>query len=524
MQEKIVPISKAIKSIQDGDTIAINGFVGIGTPEELVIGLETRFLETGSPSNVTLTFAAAPGDAGERGLNRLAHKGLVGRAIGGHWSLVPKIATLAVDNEIEAYNLPLGCISQLYRAIAAQRPGMLSRVGVRTFVDPRLEGGRINARTLTDLVKFIDLEGEEYLFYKTFPINVCFIRGTTADPAGNVTMEREAVTLDALPIAMATRNSGGTVIVQVEQIAERASLNPRNVQIPGELVDYIVVASPENHDQTYATHYSSALAGQIRVPVERIPPLPLDERKIIARRAAMELPDRAIINLGIGMPEGVASVAAEENVLNHLTLTTESGVIGGFPQGGLDFGSALNASAVIPQNQIFDFYEGGGLNLAVLGMAQVDAKGNVNVSRFNGRLAGAGGFINISQNARKIIFCGTFTAGGLKVSTEGEILTILNEGKSRKFIKAVEQITFSGDYARHLEQDVLYVTERCVLSLGQNGMELIEVAPGIDIEKDILAHMDFKPIVHFPRLMDERLFKTTSLGLARIMKNNEKTR
>jgi propionate CoA-transferase len=517
MKNKIVSAAEAIAIIRPGDTVSVAGFVGIGTPDELIIALETRFRETREPNGLTLVFAAAPGDGKDRGLNRLAHPGLVRRAIGGHWGLVPKLAKLAVDNQIEAYNLPLGCIAQLYRDIAARRAGLLSRVGLRTFVDPRQDGGKVNERTTEDLVELLMVGGKEYLLYKAFPIHVALIRGTTADTAGNITMEREALMLDALPAAMAAKNSRGFVIAQVERIAQEGSLDARRVQVPGILVDCVVLADPENHRQTYATAHNGAFSGQIRVPMDRQTPMVLDERKIMARRAALELPPGGVVNLGIGMPEGVAVVAAEEKVLQFVTLTAEPGVIGGMPQGGLNFGAALNPDAVIQQNQQFDFYDGGGLDLAVLGMAQVDGEGNVNVSRFGPRLAGAGGFINISQNARKAVFLGAFTAGGLVLAIEDGKLRVVNEGKSRKFIEKVEQITFSGGFAGENGQPVLYVTERCVFRRTAEGVELVEVAPGIDIDRDILAHMGFRPIVRDPQLMDARLFRPEPMGMEQIL-------
>jgi propionate CoA-transferase len=513
MKNKIVTTDEAMAIVRDGDTVAFSGFVGSGTPEELIAGLERRFVETGAPRDLTLLFAAAPGDGKERGLNRLAREGLVKRAVGGHWSLVPKLSAMAVAGKIEAYNLPLGTLTQLFRDIAGHRAGTLTKVGLRTFVDPRQQGGRINANTTEDLVRVMAIDGEEWLFYRAFPVSVAFLRGTTADLAGNITMEREALTLDNLALAMAAKNSNGFVIAQVERVCAPGALNPRQVQIPGVLVDCVVVAKPEHHHQTYATVYSPAYSGELRAPLDSLAPMAFDERKVIARRCAFDLPMGGVVNLGIGMPEGVAAVANEEKVLRYVTLTAEPGVIGGLPQSGLDFGAAINTDAVIHQNQQFDFYDGGGLDMACLGMAQVDAQGNVNVSRFGPRLAGAGGFINISQSARRLLFAGTFTTGGLEVKIADGKLSVVREGKARKFVQAVEQITFNGGYAAEIGQPVLYVTERCVFRRTRDGMELAEVAPGIDIERDILAHMDFVPLVDKPREMDPRIFRDEPMQL-----------
>ena len=382
-----------------------------------------------------------------------------------------------------------------------------------TFVDPRNGGGKINKKTTEDIVEIVEYDGKEYLAYKTFPIHAALIRGTTADVDGNITFEKEALILESLAIATAAKNSGGIVIVQVERVAKKGSLKAREVIIPGVMVDAVVVSKPENHWQTFEEEYNPAFSCEVKVPVETIPAMEMNERKIISRRSAFELNKGDIVNLGIGLSEGISSIANEEEITENFTLTAEPGVIGGLPAGGLNFGAATNTEAMISQPAQFDFYHGGGLDITFLGMAQADQEGNLNVSKYGSRLTGAGGFIDISQNARTVVFMGTFTAGGLEISIDKGKLIIKKEGKCKKFVKEVEHITFSGWYARQRQQKVFYVTERCVFKLTQKGMELIEIAPGIDLETDILNQMEFLPIVNQPKLMDEQIFKQSPMGL-----------
>ena len=512
--KKIIEVEDAVAVIHNGDVIASAGYGGNGTPDQLFVALEKRFLETGEPRDLTLVFAGGQGDMKDKGLNRLGHAGLLKRVIGGHFGLIPRIEKLAVANQIEAYNLPEGILTHLYRDIGAGKPGTLSPVGLGTYIDPRHGGGRMNAMTTEDIVRLIEIDGEEFLFFKAFPIKVALIRGTTADPDGNITAEREALTLENLALAIAARNSGGIVLAQVERIAAEGSLDARRVQVPGVLVDCVVLAEPEHHMQTYGTQFSPAFAGELRVPHEKAQVPDLSERKVIARRAALELSPNCVINVGVGtVPDQVPLVAGEERVQDLITLTVDPGVMGGVPMSGLDFGAAINYQAVIDHCSEFDFIDGGGLDAAFLGFGECDAQGNVNASRFGARIPGCGGFINISQNAKKIVFVGTFTSGGLEVAIESGRMRIAKEGKFAKFVGEIGQTTFSADYARRRRQEVLYVTERCVFRLGEKGLTLTEVAPGIEIERDILAQMPFRPAIDGPRVMDTLIFQPGPMGL-----------
>ena len=511
---KVISLEQAVSMIPDGATLGIGGFIGCGHPQEFSVGIEESFLKSGHPRDLTIMFSAGIGDGTDKlGLNKLGHEGLLKRIVGGHWGLIPALQKMVFENKVEGYNLPLGTISLMFRDIAGHRPGTFTKIGLKTFVDPRIEGAKMNERSKDDLVELVNLNGEEWLWYKSFPVNVALIRATYCDEDGNATMDKEAATLDSLSIAQAAKNSGGIVLLQVEKVVQNGTLDPRKVKIPGIYVDGIVVSRPENHMQTYANQFDPSLCGEVKVPVDSIPPMKLNERKVICRRAAMELDPDAIINLGIGMPEGVANVANEEG-LPGLKLTVEAGGIGGVPNAGTAFGTCTNPVAIIDQPYQFDFYDGGGLGQAFLGLAECDKYGNINVSRFGPKIAGCGGFINITQTSPVVVYCGTFTAGGLKVEIKDGKLNILQEGRIKKFKESVEQITFSAEYANDTGQKVMYVTERAVFELIDGKLTLTEIAPGVDLQKDVLGQMEFEPtIAKDLKTMDLRIFKDEIMGL-----------
>jgi propionate CoA-transferase len=492
---RIITADEAAALIQNGDTVALSGFGLACVNEETIAAVERRFLASSQPHDLTVVHATALGNRRDKGMSHWGHKGLIKRWIGGIAIASPALAKLIESDGCEAYNLPQGVITQLYREIAAKRPGVITKIGLGTFVDPRVEGGRMSPSTVGDIVQVIELAGEEWMFYPSFPLQVGLIRGSVADEKGNLTLTREGLKMEVLPIAQAVRNSGGIVIAQVESVAAAGTLDPNDVKVPGILVDYLVVSQPENHFQTENTRYNPAFSGQLRAPLSSVAPIGLGERKVIARRCAMELTAGAVLNLGVGIPCDVGTVVAEEGLSDGIVLTTEAGAIGGVPAGLADFGHSYNPEALVDHHSQFDFYDGGGLDVSVLGLAQSDAAGNVNVSKFGSRVAGCGGFINISSTARKLIFAGTMTAGGLEIEVVDGTLKIIKEGRVRKFLRQVEQITFSGEYAMRRDQTVLYVTERAVFQLIDGVVTLIEIAPGIDVERDVLGHMDFEPAV-----------------------------
>jgi len=512
LAQKLCTADEAVALIANGQTLATSGLVGAAVPESLLLALERRFRRTAEPNGLTLIYGAGQGDGNQRGVNHLAHEGLVKRVIGGHWGLAPRMGRLANEGKIEAYNFPQGVICQLYRDIAAGRPGCITHVGLDTFIDPIRQGGRLNDRTPDEgLVQRVELDGSTWLWYKAIPIHVGLIRAYQADRFGNLNMDGEVMIGEVLPIAQAAHNHGGVVIAQVKQTVDVA-LQPHAVHVPGVLVDRIVVAGEDEHEQTFGETNPAFCAAQ---PIAELAhgdlaePLPLDERSIISARACDELRQGAICNLGIGMPEGIARVAAVRGLLDQVTLTVESGPIGGMPAGGLAFGASVYPQAIIDQPAMFDFYDGRGLDFAALGAAQIDQFGNVNVSKFGTHLAGVGGFVNISQNAKRVVFCGTFTARGLQVAVDQGKLSIVKEGSVRKFVDQVEQVSFSARRARERDQQVLYVTERAVFQLADEGLELIELAPGIDMQSEVLAQMEFQPTIRSVRPMPQHAFVRT---------------
>lgn len=510
---KIMTADEAAMLVEDGMTVSTNGFVACDLPEELTSALEQRFLNTGSPKNLTYFYAAGQGNRDGSGADHFAHEGMTSKVIAGHYNMAPKLGELIMQNKIKAYNLPQGTLSQMYRDIAGKKLGTLTHVGLYTFADPRVEGGKLNDITTEDIVEVVNLCGEERLLYKSIPVDIALIRATYADEQGNITMEHECCTAEATAIAQAAKNSGGKVIVQVEKVVQ--DVDPKLVKVPGIYVDAVVVTqNKENHTQCVGCDYDGSMTGEFRAPLGSLDYPPLSPKKIIGRRAAMELSQDTVVNLGIGIPEYISMVASEEGINDHFTLTVEAGPVGGVPQGGPQFGGSVNTQAILDQPAQFDFYDGGGIDDAFLGLAQADKDGNINVSKFGPRIAGCGGFVNITQNAKRVYYCGTFTAGGLKCSTKDGKLIIDQEGKADKFIDTVEQITFSGKYANKVGQPVMYITERAVFELREDGVYLTEVAPGIDIQTQILDHMGFTPKMDGePKLMDERIFKDELMGL-----------
>ena len=509
---RICDAAEAAALIPDGATILVDGSGGgVNEPTAVLAGVEARFLAGEGPRDLTVVHISGMGDAHGGGIDRFAHQGMVRRVIGGHWAWTPGMQAMAVNNEIEAYCLPQGTLSHLMRDIAAGRPGAISAVGLGTFVDPRHDGGKLNDATVHDIVEVVTLSGREWLFTPAFPIHVAVIRGTRADTDGNINADGEGLFAETLSAAQAARNSGGIVIAQVRELVQAGTLDPRRVRIPGILVDALVVDPTQR--LSFATADDPYLTGSQRAPLASHTPMPLSVRKVIARRAAMELHRGDVINLGFGMPDGVAAVLAEEGAADQVTFTVEQGHIGGVPAGGTDFGMCVNPQASLDAGHQFDWYDGGGLDISVLSFAQLDAAGNVNVSKFGGRITGVGGFINISQGAKRLVFVGTMVAGGNYTVGDDEPITVPDHGTA-KLVADIEQISFSAARAVANGQRVTYVTERAVFELRPDGLELTEIAPGLDLTRDLLDHMEFKPLISTElKVMDTALFHAAPLTL-----------
>ena len=517
---RFIGAEEAAALLKDNMTVAVGGFGAYAAPDELFARVAQRYEQEGSPRNLTVVAGISPGSNSKngQGLSKWKADGLIDTIIAGHFANPPEIAERIAENKIAGYALPLGVMIHLFRAIAGHKPAVVTHVGLGTFADPRVEGCKANRKAVEqgrDIVELVCLDGEEYLAYKSFPIEACLIHASFADEDGNVTMSKEAVGDYALEIAAAVHNSGGMVIVQVQDVLARGTLHPKEVTLHHPMVDYVVKATdPALNMQGYAAQHRPELCGDVRLPTNSLAAMPLDNRKVIARRGAMELKPGCLINLGIGIPSGVGSVANEEGLGGQVTLSLESGPQGGVPVEGAGFGASVNAEIIYRIASVFDMYDGGVLDMTFLGAAEIDENGNVNVSKFGTRCTGPGGFINISQNTPKVHFMGTFTADGLKEKIADGKLTILQEGKSKKFLKAVQQITFSGQYAKKIGQDVTFVTERAVLKLTGDGLMLTEIAPGVDLQRDILDQMEFQPILSPDlKLMDERIFRGEPMGL-----------
>ena len=521
---KLISAEEAAKLVRDGDSVLVSGSGGgHAIPERVLEAIEARYLETGSPKALTLVHIVGLGDRATKGAARFCHEGMLRRSITSALIDSPVLIDLAAADRIESYTLPQGVLSQLMREMASGRPGLITKTGLHTFIDPRQLGGRQSPSAKEDLVELMTIDGEEYLRFKPFPLDIVFLRGTTADEDGNISMEQEAIFGEMLSTAQAARRNGGIVVVQVKRMATRGALPAKIVKIPGILVDYVVV-DPDQR-QTYATDYNPAYSGELKVPLHALRRLPFDHRKIVARRAAMEIVPGAICNLGAGISTGISAVASEEAVLDHIVLTNEQGFIGGAPLTGPDSGASQNYDAIVDQPYQFDFYDGGGLDIAFLSFAEVDPGGNVNISRFGSKIVGVGGFINISQNARHMVFSGTFTSGGLELKTGQGELAIAQEGRHKKFVNRIEQICYNADFARREGRTALFVTERAVFDVLDGGLQLVEIAPGIDLERDILAHMAFKPAISPElRLMDARLFRPEPMNLIKDIEANRDRR
>lgn len=500
-------LQNIVSRLADGSTIAISGGGGgLLEPDEAFCAFEQAFLATGRPNGLTLVHALGMGDRKEKGVNRFAYEGMVSKVIGGHWIWSPRMLEMAQHNKIAAYCLPSGVLTHLFREIGARRPGLFTHVGLGTFCDPRQQGGRCNAAAADPVVELMKIDGKDVLRYLPFQVDVAVIRGTVADSRGNISAREEPADLDSYAIALAAKACGGIVIAQVRELVERGTIRPREVSVPGNLVDYVLPCPDQA--QTYHGPYDLALAGLAEPGgTFDVPDNFQLVRRVVAERAAVELIDGATVNFGFGMSSGVAEIVAKRGTRDDYRFTIEQGIHGGQLLTGDLFGIAAHPASILPSCQQFDLYSGGGLDQTFLGLAEIDRAGSVNVSHFGGQISGPGGFIDISQGAQRVVFCGSFDAKGTRLSVEGGALRIAAHGQVQKLVQAVEGITFSGPEAQRRGQRVTYVTERAVFELTPEGVELTEVAPGVDVKADVLERMGFAPIVREPKLMGTHYFR-----------------
>lgn len=515
---KIINVEEAVKLIQDNDMVGITGAGGCGSPENLLCALRERYEKEGHPRNIGVTCGITPGNMTEEyvGFNNLALDGMVGKAICGHLGRGKLFGECVANSKFPAYTIPLGVYGHLLRAIAGKKDGIITHVGLQTFCDPRLEGCKANTACDEDIVELLNINGKEQLFYKSYPINVALIKATYADEDGNVSLCHEPIIAEQVELASAVHACGGIVICEVEKIVPKKSILPKNVDIFQKIVDYVVVGEPRLDLGEYNFPvYKPELIGEEKVELSDLEIIPLNERKICGRRASLELEKDQIVNCGIGMPDTIGRIASEEGFYDKIYITIETGVFGGVPVYGQLFGAAINPISLYSMANIFDLYDGGIIDVGVVGVAEVDKYGNVNVSKLGTRTTGPGGFINITQNCKKAIFMGTFTSSGLEVEIKDGELKIIKEGKHKKFLNNVNQVTFASKYAHEKKQDVIYITERCVFTLNEEGLlELTEIAPGIDIERDILPNMDFVPVISKNlKTMDLRIFKDEKMNI-----------
>lgn len=523
---KFVSAEEAAAMILDGTTLCTIGMTLVSASESILKAVENRFLETGTPKNLTLFHTCGQSDRKD-GIAHLAHEGLITKVIGGHWGLCPPFMKMISENLLEAYNLPQGQMANMFHSMALREPGKLSKIGLGTFVDPRIEGGKMNEKTRDkeDIVSVVTVDGEEYMQYKEVPIDTLIIRGTYADEAGNITTEEEAMVLEVLPAVMAAKRFGGKVICQVKQIVKSGALGAKEVTVPGILVDAVVVCQdPVNdHRQTSSWYYDPSYSGQVKTPLKGTAAIPLNIRKVIGRRAVMELKKDVVINVGTGIPNDVIGpILAEEKVQEDVMLTVESGIYGGVPAGGIDFGISCSPEALIPHDRQFEYYTGAGIDFTFMGAGEMDREGNVNATKMGTVAAGAGGFIDITSTAKNVVFCSTFTGGGIQAEFDEAGIHIVKEGRFKKLVKKVQQISYNGKMAVARGQNMFFVTERAVFKLTEKGPVLIEIAKGADMEKDILAQMEFKPLMADEiRETPVEIYKEKAFGLKKIIEGQE---